>query len=143
VAANSATLALVARYADWYNFNSCTVAEYAHKIDVLKHHCERIGRNPSEITLTYLSTISVSDDPQQVKRSPDKHFISGNADEVILELEQFQALGVRHCMLRISNLASLEYFVTYIAPHSPPEQSHSGLVSRHILNSRRVVSNRC
>jgi alkanesulfonate monooxygenase SsuD/methylene tetrahydromethanopterin reductase-like flavin-dependent oxidoreductase (luciferase family) len=111
------TLALVARYADWYNFNSCTVSEYAHKIDVLKHHCEHIGRDPSEITLTYLSTVSVSDDPQQVKRSPDKHFISGNADEVIHELEQFQALGVRHCMFRIPNLASLEYFVTHIAPH--------------------------
>src|SRR6059058_2254677 len=30
------TLGIVARYADWYNFNSCTVEEYAHKVSVLK-----------------------------------------------------------------------------------------------------------
>ncbi len=111
------TLALVARYADWYNFNSCTVAEYTHKVSVLKQHCERIDRDPAEITLTYLSTISVSDDSRKVKRSPDKHFIAGNADEVIQELEQFRALGVSHCMFRIPDLDSLHYFVTRIAPH--------------------------
>ena len=46
------TLALVARYADMYNFNSCSVEEYAHKIEVLRQHCERIGRDPREIGFT-------------------------------------------------------------------------------------------
>lgn len=111
------TLAVVARYADWYNFNSCTVEEYSHKVEVLRQHCEHIGRDPQEITLTYLSTISVSDDPQQVERHASKHFVAGNADEVIQELEQFRALGVRHCMFRILDLASLAYFVERVVPH--------------------------
>ena len=38
------TLALVARYADWWNYNSCTVEEYARKVAVLQGYCERIGR---------------------------------------------------------------------------------------------------
>jgi alkanesulfonate monooxygenase SsuD/methylene tetrahydromethanopterin reductase-like flavin-dependent oxidoreductase (luciferase family) len=111
------TLALVARYADAYNFTSCTVEEYAHKVAVLKQHCERTGRDPEEITLTYLSTISLSDDPTKVQRSTEKHFIAGNADEVMHELEQFRALGVRHCMFRILDPASLEYFIERVVPH--------------------------
>ncbi|HTK06875.1 MAG TPA: LLM class flavin-dependent oxidoreductase [Ktedonobacteraceae bacterium] len=111
------TLGLVARYADSYNFNSCTVDAYAHKVAVLKQHCERIGRNPAEITLTYLSTISVSDDPGKVQRSTEKHLIAGNADEVIRELELFRAIGVSHCMFRIPDLENLKYFVERIVPH--------------------------
>src|SRR5258708_1146809 len=46
------TLAIVARRADWWNFNSCTVEEYAHKVAMLKSHCARLGRDPAEIKLT-------------------------------------------------------------------------------------------
>src|SRR5579871_114430 len=45
------TLAIVARHADWWNFNSCTVEEYAHKLAILKNHCEREGRDPAQIKL--------------------------------------------------------------------------------------------
>ena len=51
------TLAIVARRADWWNFNSCTVEEYAHKLAVLKSHCARVGRDPAEIKLTYLRAL--------------------------------------------------------------------------------------
>jgi alkanesulfonate monooxygenase SsuD/methylene tetrahydromethanopterin reductase-like flavin-dependent oxidoreductase (luciferase family) len=111
------TLALVARYADWWNFNSCTVEEYGRKLDVLKGHCERIGRDPSEITLTYLSTLSVADDEAKVRRSESKHFIAGNADEVIEELERFRAIGVSHFLFRILDVESLEYFGQRVVPH--------------------------
>jgi alkanesulfonate monooxygenase SsuD/methylene tetrahydromethanopterin reductase-like flavin-dependent oxidoreductase (luciferase family) len=111
------TLALVARYADWWNFNSCPVEEYGRKLDVLKRHCERIGRDVGEITLTYLSTLSVADDPAKVKRSESKHFIAGNADEVIEELERFRAIGVSHFLFRILDVESLEYFGERVVPH--------------------------
>ncbi len=62
------TLAIVARRADWWNFNSCSVEEYAHKVAILKSHCIRIGRDPAEIKLTYLSTASVS---RLCRTSPD------------------------------------------------------------------------
>lgn len=110
------TLAIVARYADWWNFNSCPVEEYARKLAILKQHCERIGRDPAQIKLTYLSTLSVSEDPARVQRHPQKHFIAGSADEVTRELEQFRALGVTHCLFRILDVASLEHFVTHVVP---------------------------
>lgn len=110
------TLALVARYADWWNFNSCTVEQYAHKLAILKQHCERIGRDPAEIKLTYLGTVSVSEDPAKVQRRSDKHYIAGNAAEVTRELEQFHALGVTHFIFRFYETETLAHFVSNVAP---------------------------
>jgi len=111
------TLAIVARHADWYNFNSCPVEVYARKVAILKEHCARIGRNPAEIKLTYLSTASVSENPAEVERSPEKHFIAGSSAEVIQEIEQLHKAGVTHCMFRFLDPTSLERFVQTVSPH--------------------------
>lgn len=111
------TLALVARYADWWNFNSCTVEEYGAKLAILRRHCERVGRNSDEIQLSYLSTLSVAEDPARVLRHPQKHYIAGNAAEVMDEIDRFSALGVRHFMFRVPNVETLEYFVEHVVPH--------------------------
>ena len=111
------TLAIVARRADWWNFNSCSVEEYARKVAILKDHCARVGRNPADIKLTYLSTASVSEDPHQVVRSPQKHFVAGSSAEVIQELERFHEVGVTHFMFRFLDPESLERFVHTVVPH--------------------------
>jgi alkanesulfonate monooxygenase SsuD/methylene tetrahydromethanopterin reductase-like flavin-dependent oxidoreductase (luciferase family) len=111
------TLAIVARRADWWNFNSCTVEEYARKVAVLRRHCEQVGRNPEEIKLTYLSTASVSEKPDEVVRSEQKHFVAGSSAEVIGELERFCEVGVTHFMFRFLNPESLERFVETVVPH--------------------------
>jgi F420-dependent oxidoreductase-like protein len=46
------TLDLVARYADACNVFAGDPADVRHKFDVLEAHCERIGRDPAEITRT-------------------------------------------------------------------------------------------
>jgi F420-dependent oxidoreductase-like protein len=46
------TLDLVARYADACNVFASEPAAVWHKFDVLERHCERIGRDPAEITRT-------------------------------------------------------------------------------------------
>ena len=50
------TLQLVARYADMCNFFG-DAATMAHKVDVLRGHCEAVGRDPSEVTVSRLSTL--------------------------------------------------------------------------------------
>ncbi len=47
------TLRLVAQYADACNFFG-EPAEVAHKIDVLRRHCESVGRDPGDIEVTAL-----------------------------------------------------------------------------------------
>ena len=46
------TLDLVARYGDACNVFASAPADVRHKFDVLSKHCERIGRDPAEITRT-------------------------------------------------------------------------------------------
>ena len=46
------TLDLVARYADACNVTAGAPADVRHKFDVLDRHCERVGRDPAEITRT-------------------------------------------------------------------------------------------
>jgi F420-dependent oxidoreductase-like protein len=46
------TLDLVARYGDACNVVAGDPADVRHKFDVLNRHCERIGRDPAEITKT-------------------------------------------------------------------------------------------
>jgi alkanesulfonate monooxygenase SsuD/methylene tetrahydromethanopterin reductase-like flavin-dependent oxidoreductase (luciferase family) len=111
------TLAIVARYADWWNFNSVSPEVYARKLSVLKQHCERIGRDPAAIKLTYLSTISVSENPREVVRSPEKHFVAGNAAEVTREIEQFAALGVTHLIFRVPDVPTLQRFIKSVVPN--------------------------
>jgi alkanesulfonate monooxygenase SsuD/methylene tetrahydromethanopterin reductase-like flavin-dependent oxidoreductase (luciferase family) len=110
------TLALVARYADWWNFNSVPVEEYARKLAILKQHCERLGRDISEIKLTYLGTLSVSEDPARVLHNPKKYYVAGNAATVIREIERFHALGISHFIFRIPDVETLEHFVGDVAP---------------------------
>lgn len=45
------TLRLVAQYADACNIVG-DVGVVAHKVDVLRRHCETLGRDPSEIEVT-------------------------------------------------------------------------------------------
>ena len=117
------TLALVARYADLWNFNSCTVEAYQRKVSILKDHCQRLGRNPADIKLTYLGTASVSENPDEIVRSQQKHFIAGNSAEVIRELEQFCEVGVTHFMFRFRDPESLGRFVQTVVPHFAVERS--------------------
>lgn len=84
---------------------------------MLKEHCQRVGRNAKEIRLTYLSTASVSENPQEVVCHPQKHFIAGSSAEVIRELERFHEVGVTHFMFRFLDVASLERFVKTVVPH--------------------------
>ncbi len=111
------TLALVARYADWWNFNSCTVEEYDAKLSILKQHCKDVGRNFSEIKLTYLSTMSVSENPVEVQRNPSKHFIAGNAQEVTKELGRFRDIGVSHFIFRFLDHETIGRFVETVVPN--------------------------
>ena len=55
------TLRLVARFADASNLTGGTPEEVAHKFEVLRGHCEDVGRDPAEIERTVLFQPSATD----------------------------------------------------------------------------------
>ena len=62
------TLKLVAQYAD-----QCNVAgdldTVRHKIKVIEEHCASVGRDPSEIEITRMATLAITDSPEQTKQT--------------------------------------------------------------------------
>jgi alkanesulfonate monooxygenase SsuD/methylene tetrahydromethanopterin reductase-like flavin-dependent oxidoreductase (luciferase family) len=102
------TLKMVAKYADEWNAFG-TPDEVRHKIEVLRRHCEDVGRNPAEIefTLGIKATIRDSEaDADRVwkaamehNRTPladvadDQTFWNGTAEQLAEKLAPYVELG--------------------------------------------------
>ena len=69
------TLRIAARYADDWNFPGGTPEQFAHKIEVLKGHCDDVGRDFSEITCS--THIMASADPKETAASAAAFVKSG------------------------------------------------------------------
>ena len=72
------TLRLVAQYADIWNSTASDVDELTHKIDVLRRHCDAVGRDPGEIR----KTVGVFADPFE------------DTDGYLKTVERYAGLGV-------------------------------------------------
>jgi len=72
------TLRLVARYADACNLFASNVEEVAHKLDVLRRHCDSEGRDPATVERTILYV-----------RDP-----LGDVDAFVAEMAGYAGLGV-------------------------------------------------
>src|SRR5690349_3058505 len=62
------TLKLVAQYADMCNVSG-GAATVRHKLDVLRGHCEAVGRDPKTVTTTRLGTLVLTPDDDEAARA--------------------------------------------------------------------------
>ena len=77
------TLRLVATYADACNIIG-DAATVAHKVDVLRRHCDDVGRDPAAVEVTALAMV-----PED-----------GGADAILREAEAMAAAGVQAIVVR-------------------------------------------
>ena len=119
------TLRVVARHADWWNCDYYSPAEYARKLAVLQEHCRAIERAPDAIVPTCYMGVTVSYDSSQLVRRRsmshrgEVHVISGNPDEVVAQIAEFAAVGVRHMQLNFLDYPrtdSLDLFLADVLP---------------------------
>jgi len=90
------TLRLVAQYADACNmFARMGEETVRHKLDVLRAHCDRLGRDYNEIEKTTLHTVHIA---------PGKQ----TAADVIAECRSYAALGIQHCIFNMPNVHELK-----------------------------------
>tara|TARA_B100000686_G_C16676759_1_gene909569 strand:+ start:316 stop:1284 length:969 start_codon:yes stop_codon:yes gene_type:complete len=61
------TLRMVAQYADESNLSTGPIADIPRKLEILEEHCERLGRNRSEIVVTKLQTVCVAPTMEEAK----------------------------------------------------------------------------
>lgn len=78
------TLRMVAQYADESNLSSGAVEEIPRKLDALAAHCERLGRDRSEIKVTKLTMVCIA--PTMAEAEADLRemaAVKGFNDEVV------------------------------------------------------------
>jgi F420-dependent oxidoreductase-like protein len=104
------TLQLVARYADMCNIFG-DPATVAHKVDVLRGHCKDVGRDPSEVTVSRLSTLVLTESDEETRATRD--FLKqvtgedpigsdiGTADELVARVEELAAAGVDYFVFNV------------------------------------------
>jgi F420-dependent oxidoreductase-like protein len=104
------TLRLVARYADMTNLFG-DPATIAHKVDVLRGHCKEFGRDPSEVTVSRLSTLVLTGSEEETAAT--KAFLRhvtgeepttsdvGTADELVARVEELATAGVEYFIFNV------------------------------------------
>jgi alkanesulfonate monooxygenase SsuD/methylene tetrahydromethanopterin reductase-like flavin-dependent oxidoreductase (luciferase family) len=117
------TLRVVASQADWWNA-VLPPEEYAHKLAVLRKHCERIGRDYHSIKKTWSGSVAIAKTQeaalQTVRENPFAAAgptLAGTAEQIIQRIKEFTDLGVEHFILRFldfPNQAGIEQFTEVI-----------------------------
>lgn len=95
------TLRLVARYADACNLFAFAGTEtLRHKLDVLRGHCEDVGRDYEEIERTALSTVNLAEGAM-------------SADDVIGHCRELAGAGIQHAIFNMPNVYEISPLQTF------------------------------
>jgi F420-dependent oxidoreductase-like protein len=95
------TLRLVAQYADACNlFAFAGTDVIRHKLDVLRGHCEDVGRNYAEIERTALGTVNLAPDGMA-------------AEEVIGLCRELSDAGIQHLIFNMPNVHEIKPLETF------------------------------
>ena len=104
------TLKLVARYADFCNVGG-DPATVAHKFDVLRGHCEAVGRPFGEITLCNNVGIVLGRDEAEVAAKMEKYprfgDIQGTPETVVARLAEYAQVGTRYVTFHMPDAEEL------------------------------------
>jgi F420-dependent oxidoreductase-like protein len=132
------TLRVVAELADGCNWYG-TPEEYAHKLQVLKKHCDKVGRNSDEIKKSWTGELFLLPEGSNVKSNVEKYLasrksapegdaraseyekyvrrnIAGTPDECISKIKEYVKLGVTRFYFESSTTKSRVQFVEEVMP---------------------------
>jgi alkanesulfonate monooxygenase SsuD/methylene tetrahydromethanopterin reductase-like flavin-dependent oxidoreductase (luciferase family) len=112
---------MVARYADACNFFG-DIQTVQRKVRILEESCERIGRDPAEITKTRLGPLNIAatqaDAERNAKRVADARklspeaaatsFITGDPDSVLEQVDAFLEAGLDGMLFSMPDAYDLE-----------------------------------
>jgi alkanesulfonate monooxygenase SsuD/methylene tetrahydromethanopterin reductase-like flavin-dependent oxidoreductase (luciferase family) len=96
------TLRVVARLADWWNLVFVDINTYAHKLSVLRSHCESVGRSCEEIVKVLGQAVVIAETEAEAKRIAKASRwkpIVGTPAQIVDQLQPFIELGVEYFIL--------------------------------------------
>jgi alkanesulfonate monooxygenase SsuD/methylene tetrahydromethanopterin reductase-like flavin-dependent oxidoreductase (luciferase family) len=128
------TLRTVARYADMWNAMG-PVEVMAHKVDVLRRHCDEVGRDIGEIEFTLGVKVTIRDSKEEADRVWQEHmaynrtpledvadddtFWNGTPEQLAERLVPYVKLGFRTVISEMPapyDVESLERFIGEVKP---------------------------
>ncbi|MGI8658181.1 MAG: LLM class flavin-dependent oxidoreductase [Candidatus Limnocylindria bacterium] len=125
------TLRIVARYADACNVGG-SLETVKRKDEILRRHCEEVGRDESEIERTVgMGTCIIRDDPAEAKRVFESMFerngnaelwksqMVGTPEQVAEQMRPFLGIGFRHFIVGFPSpydAESMERLMTEVKP---------------------------
>jgi len=107
-------LRIAARHADIWNNLAVHQAELARKVDVLRRHCEAVGRDPDAIEISQQCVVVIAPDAAAAREaigkatriygghmggSLEEHGIWGTPGQVIERIERYARLGCSHFIM--------------------------------------------
>lgn len=102
------TMRLAAQYADLWNWGMCDIAKYTELLDVLKQHCDDLGRDISTLRLTWAGTMATGKTEEEAQRYAEEigggYPFVGTPDQLAAAMAEFIEVGVDYFMLRIAGL---------------------------------------
>ncbi len=106
------TLKLVAKYADMCNLQSDDAAAAKRDFDILRAHCDAVGRPFDAITRSKYRSIMIARDDAELAakraRFPDFVGISGTPGEVIAGLQEFADVGCQYITFDMPDAEDIE-----------------------------------
>jgi alkanesulfonate monooxygenase SsuD/methylene tetrahydromethanopterin reductase-like flavin-dependent oxidoreductase (luciferase family) len=130
------TLKLVAKYADACNLGSADLDQFRHKLDVLKRHCDDVGRDYNDIVRSTGVTVhliqSERDAEKETARAREnrsyteyaRDTIVGTPDTVVERLQRLVEAGADYFIVSIPRVAydqePLRQFAQEVIPRFRP-----------------------
>lgn len=106
------TLALAARYADWWNVSDKNFSVYREMVANLQRQCEAAGRDPNQVRLTWFGRIVLGKTEAEavdlgasglLKWTRDNAFV-GTPAQVVEQMGPFVELGADYYMVEVLGL---------------------------------------
>ncbi|MBX3051279.1 MAG: LLM class flavin-dependent oxidoreductase [Caldilineaceae bacterium] len=119
------TLRVVAKHADWWNIPGGTLENYVHKLDVLRGHCDAVGRDYDTIGKSWSAeAVVVAGTEAEAQRiaaaSPyNRNTILGTPEQVAEQLRSFVEAGVSYLIVRLLDFPrtdGIELFAEEVMP---------------------------
>jgi len=118
-------LRIAAKHADMINLSlpsGDSLPRIPHKLDVLRQHCETVGRDPATITITYKATMAVANSREQARAAwhqwGPSHGLTeptaeagafvGEPAEITDMIRPFLGAGVQHLIVELAGGAGPE-----------------------------------
>jgi alkanesulfonate monooxygenase SsuD/methylene tetrahydromethanopterin reductase-like flavin-dependent oxidoreductase (luciferase family) len=105
------TLRITAQYADFCNVGG-TPELVAHRYEVLRQHCERLGRPPEAVTRSNDLSILIASDERELaakkERFGDRFTLMGTPEMILEGLQSYARAGSQYVTFNMPDAADIE-----------------------------------